>query len=235
MGYTHVFTLPLKVGVSVDKEGGDVTGAHLLEILRARVAEFERDPELLKAAISLPLESREIDLWCMVKIDAPRTVRQADGGWAEIPEDGRIRTEDLVETSHAANMRLPQDAVWVRAEDALSPPVLGRLNSEDRAISANVDIRPWLANAETHDIEGLEAEGWSFSEASEWVARGLKHFGDPTASRLFAYLSLNPTMGFMREPVGFSVETDEVPIMTWLAANRPAIHERIAGTLGVEP
>lgn len=228
MPYSHDFRILFTVPGSDRADGMDLGGEAMLEALKRRVAEFEANPQLLRDLAGAPQQSQAQSHWVLRKIGKPGMIRQSDGGWITV-EPGAIRSEDTLRADVAATIPVPRDGFWCRVEDAFETEVLADLHSDDHVIMAQVNIAPWLANAERHEIQTLEAEGWGFDQAADGVAYALENLGDPGANRLFNYLGLGPKMPFTADPVGFSLSVLESDVLDWLATRRPEVHAQMAG------
>jgi hypothetical protein len=227
MTYRHDFRILFSVPGSTDPTGMDLSGEVMLAALKARVAEFEANPQLLRDLAGAPQASVDQPLWVLRRIGAPGVIRQSDGGWIDAAPGG-IRPEDMLPPEVAATFPAGRGAFWCRVEDALGEEVLAELHSDDRVIETSVDIRPWLAEAHPGDIAALAADGWGYAESADAVAQHLEGIGDPGAARLFGYLALNPKMSFTGDQVGFGLVAPETESLAWLRAHRPDVIKAMA-------
>lgn len=192
-----------------------------ITIPEGKIAEPEHIYAALEAALQAASENPAAFLQRLEKIES------SDASWELVDGETGAPLEGRPESGlDPANMPAPAGAVWCRQDLINGKPVLADLHSDDRMIESTLDIRPFLQDVSVGDIEELHAESWSYAEAADRIAYDLEGKGDPSATRLFNYLGLNPTMG-MGEQVGFGVSVEGSEALAWLRENRAELYEEL--------
>jgi|KBSMisStaDraftv2_1062788.scaffolds.fasta_scaffold03160_22 hypothetical protein len=106
--------------------------------------------------------------------------------------------------------------------------ITAKVHSDDYLVEITFDATEWFDQAPGFEIEDLAACEWGGDQPADYVT----FFYDETKTkRLFDYLSLNPTMGFKNDPVGFECHVDETEAMNWLKQNRNEVYRKLTEQL----
>lgn len=207
----------LSIVVNVE-DGKDPEAKDIFDALERALDSAAKDPKPFLGALTE--DKSHSDFWLIVD--------KLTG----IPLEDQPKKDSILR-----DIDLPGGSVWCHKDFSGTPPILGEIHTDDsnqlgdRIVHRDVDIRPFLAQATAGDIESLHVEDWSYSQSADDVAYFLEGAGDPSAERLFAYLSMNPT--------GFGVSLDGSEALAWIEENKTDLFREIKDSIlddyGIEP